>query len=488
MKNLQDELRAQLSRRLMRDNPWWTRGCIPEDFGEMRERLYIEQFYPLVADTSVRRAVILMGPRRVGKTVLIYHSIARLLREKITPQKIIYISIDTPIYSNRSLEELFHLSLQALNTTEWDAEGYYVFFDEIQYLKDWEVHLKSLVDSYRQCKFIASGSAAAALKMKSHESGAGRFSDFALPPLTFYEYIDFKQAHALISLQDELSRCSSIDIHALNQHFFDYINYGGYPEAVFSSRVRDDQTHYIKNDIIDKVLLRDLPSLYGISDIQELNRLFMYIAFHSGSEFSYETLSKEAGMRKETIKKYLTYLEAAFLIKVLNRVDRRAQLMKRVTSFKIYLTTPSLYCALFSPIDPDSAQLGNIIETAVIAQWLQADYGEIYYAAWNRGREKGEVDLVQFDPRTQRVTHCLEIKWSDRYVDKPHDLKSLQRFLEDNPSIANGIVTSKLKQGHTQLKQCDIDFIPTALYAYWVSASIYKKYSKSMSESLLQGM
>lgn len=49
---------------------------------------------------------------------------------------------------------------------------------------------------------------------------------------------------------------------------------------------------------VEKVLLRDLPSLYGISDIQELNKLFLHIAFRSGNEFSYETLSSEAGIKK----------------------------------------------------------------------------------------------------------------------------------------------------------------------------------------------
>ena len=64
-----------------------------------------------------------------------------------------------------------------------------MFYDEVQYLKDWELHLKSLVDTFRSTKFIVSGSAAAALKMKSDESGAGRFHDFSLPPLTFNKYI-----------------------------------------------------------------------------------------------------------------------------------------------------------------------------------------------------------------------------------------------------------------------------------------------------------
>jgi len=63
------------------------------------------------------------------------------------------------------------------------------FFNEIQYLKNWEVHLKAIVDSYPSVKCMVSGSAAAALRMKSLESGAGRFTEFLLPPLTFYEYL-----------------------------------------------------------------------------------------------------------------------------------------------------------------------------------------------------------------------------------------------------------------------------------------------------------
>ncbi|MBS0351440.1 MAG: AAA family ATPase [Proteobacteria bacterium] len=76
----------------------------------------------------------------------------------------------------------------------------YVFFDEIQYLKNWEVHLKNLVDVHRQVKFVASGSAAA-LRRKSQESGAGRFTDFILPPLTFAEYLRLKLEAAFLIVQ-----------------------------------------------------------------------------------------------------------------------------------------------------------------------------------------------------------------------------------------------------------------------------------------------
>ena len=370
MSKFDGQLKGQVLKRMSIDNPWWISGAIAEDYKALPERVYLDEFYPLVSDLSVRRAVILMGPRRVGKTVMIFHTINKLIEAGVNPHKIIYVSIDTPIYNNHSLEDLFYLAKEALKQNG-NNEGYYVFFDEIQYLKDWEVHLKSLVDTYRSTKFVASGSAAAALKMKSNESGAGRFSDFILPPLTFYEYIHLQKLNSIIVDSSSAVPYDTINMDELNRHFMDYINYGGYPEVVFSEKIRSNPGLYIKNDIIDKVLLRDLPSLYGITDIQELNKLFVHIAFRSGNEFSYEKLATESGIKKEVLKRYLEYLEAAFLIKVVNRVDQNAKHLQRVTSFMIYLTNPSLRCALFSPIDSEDDFVGSMVETTIFAQWIQ---------------------------------------------------------------------------------------------------------------------
>ena len=475
MSQLDSQLKEQVIKRMSIDNPWWLSGAIADDYSKMPQRAYNEVFYPMVADTSVRRATILMGPRRVGKTVMIYHTIARLIADGVDPQKIIYLSIDTPIYNNVSLEELFNYARQALKQED-NYDDFFVFYDEIQYLKNWEVHLKSLVDSYRKIKFIASGSAAAALKMKSNESGAGRFTDFMLPPLTFYEFLNLQNLNKIIVERTDktIAPYDSINIDELNRKFIEYINYGGYPEVVFSEKIRENPGQYIKNDIIDKVLLRDLPSLYGITDIQELNKLFVHIAFRSGNEFSYEKLSTEAGIKKEILKKYLEYLEAAFLIKVVNRIDQNAKRMQRVTCFKIYLTNPTLRCALFSPIDDADSSIGGMVETAIFAQWIQGEKSDFYYANWTSGREKGEVDMVWTDPATQKAFSLAEVKWTDRFYENPTELKSLNRFLESNSDIRKIIVTSKTKAGTYDTSHGKILFIPAAIYAYWVSDFLYK--------------
>lgn len=455
--------------RLRYENPWWVSKEIPEAYSAMSKRLYFDLFFPFVKEKSVRRALVLMGPRRVGKTVMLFHSIHQLIEEEVNPQQIFFIGIDNPIYVHLGLEDILNLCKNALNLSH--LEGCYVFFDEIQYLKDWERHLKVLVDTYPDTKFIVSGSAAAALKWHSTESGAGRFTDFMLPPLTFQEYIHLKKMNHLIFNGNieyggkSMPYCLPNDIKALNKEFVHYLNFGGYPEVVLSEKIQSDMGRYVKSDIVDKVLLRDLPSLYGIKDVQELNRFFTYIAYNTGNEFSYETMSKESGIQKETLKKYLEYLESAFLIKVLNKVDINAKRLKRVTSFKVYLTNPSLRTALFSPITETDSEMGNMVETAVLSQWMHREKLDLTYARWKEGRSEGEVDLVLVDDKKYKPLWGVEIKWSNRYFDKPQELKSLIHFCNTN-DFDTALVTSIDKTGVVNLDNLQLTFLPSAVYTY----------------------
>lgn len=472
-------IEKQVLGRLRVDNPWWTENEIPSYIAVMQPRLYLDIFYPLVVDTLVKRAIILMGPRRVGKTVMLFHTIQRLIADGVSPQNIIYISVETPIYNKILLEQLFNLAKQALGKSD-SKEQFYVFFDEIQYLKEWEVNLKSLVDTYHNVKFVASGSAAAELKKRSDESGAGRFTDFSLPPLTFYEYVHMKGYGQLmrpieIEWQNgNIINNTTIDIVKLNQLFIDYINYGGYPEVVFSERIQENPGQFIRHDIIDKVLLRDLPSLYGITDVQELNSLFTMIAYHSGSQFSYEGLSKDSGVKKDTLRKYIQYLEAAFLVKKIRRADDTAKAYRREMLFKLYLTNPSLRCALFQPITDNDEVIGNMVETAVYAQWIPRN-ANIAYANWNEGnKKKGEVDIVGINEAKQKPYWAVEVKWSNRpFANPSSELKSLETFMRTN-QLTHAIVTSISETGKKEMPYGCLQFMPVACYAYTVAENTLK--------------
>jgi uncharacterized protein len=466
--------KEQIIDRIKFENPWWITGQIEEDYNEMPRRLYFDLFAPLAYETDIRRALVLMGPRRVGKTVMLHHLVQDLLKNGVNPQKIVFITIENPIYNNNSLENLFSYSRQASGIT--DPKGWYVIFDEIQYLKEWEVHLKSLVDSYRDTKFIVSGSAAAALKYKSNESGAGRFTDFMLPPLTFNEYIKLKGLEriilpAKINWEGNIQAFyTSTHVEELNKHFLDYINYGGYPEVIFSEKIQQNPGRYIRQDIVDKVLLRDLPSLYGIRDVQELNSFFTTITYNTGNEFSFETLNAQSGVPKILIKKYIEYLEAAFLVKQVKRIDQSGKRFKRENFFKLYLTNPSLRSALFTPLSPHDSLLGNMVETAIYSQWMHSEGFTPWYARW----QNGEVDMIGLSNQNLKPIWALEIKWSNRYFEKPSELKSLVAFCK-KCNLKTALVTSIDKEGVIEYEGIKLQFVPASSYAYTVGKNTLQK-------------
>ena len=456
----------QLLRRIQAENPWWTGGGIDPDLEALNPRAYFELFFPLVADERVRRAVVLMGPRRVGKTVLIHHAIAALLAKGVAARQIAYISVDHPLYNDLGLEQLVDLYRTG---AEPDPEKTaYIFFDEVQYLKDWEIHLKTLVDSERSLRLTVSGSAAAALSLKSRESGAGRFTDFLLPPLTFYEYIELLEETDLLTEVESGGRPLFVakDIDTLNQRFLHYLNFGGYPEVVFSPTIQADPSRFIKSDIIDKVLLRDLPSLYGISDIQELNKLFTTLAFNSANELSLQELSSNSGVAKNTLKRYTEYLEAAFLIKVVHRIDDSAKRFQRARQFKVYLTNPSMRAALFAPVGAGSKEIGALAETAIFAQYFHDEGMQLHYSRWKRG----EVDIVRLNAE-QRPAWAVEVKWSDRSARNPRELKSLLSFCKKN-GLSFAWATSRTIRKAAVVDGIGLTFIPTSEYCYTVGRNI----------------
>ena len=147
----------EVQKRLSFENPWWIAGHgIDPERRNWPRRAYFHSFQKLVRELGVHRAIVLIGPRRVGKTVMLAQTIQTLLDDGVPGTHILQLSLDTPLYSGRSLESMVHIFTE-LHRHPADRQ-LWVFFDEIQYVKDWEVHLKSLVDTFRHIRFVASGS------------------------------------------------------------------------------------------------------------------------------------------------------------------------------------------------------------------------------------------------------------------------------------------------------------------------------------------
>lgn len=456
----------EIRTRLERDNFWWNDpdAEIPE--AKLQRRVYFEPFKALALNFDVRRATILLGPRRVGKTVMVKQLVHEALESGIDRQAILYASIDAPIYSGMSLQKFLDLF-----PPESEKQRRVVIFDEIQYLRNWEVHLKDLVDNTSNTKFIALGSAAAALKLKSKESGAGRFSDFMLPPLTFFEFLKFiGDDEKLIDVLGP-NEFKAKDIEKLNERFIDYLNFGGYPEAVLNDEIRKNPEQFIRNDIIDKVLLKDLPSLYGIEEIQQLNKLFSFLAYNAGAEASLNNISQKSGLTKPTVTRYIEYLQSAFLVMKLPTVDENCNTLQRERNFKIYLNNPSMRAALFAPVkasQPD--KVGHLAESAIFSQWQHSQgFRQLRYARW----KDGEVDIVYLSAQGTKPIWIGEISWSDDIkTNYAHAIRSVAAFLKNHKTVSNAFFTTRTLYAYTDLEKRKAQVLPSALYCYSVGRNI----------------
>lgn len=434
-----------------RANPWWKGGSVG-GFRDLPKRSHFKRLLGLSIQKDPRRALVILGPRRIGKTVLLYQIIDKLMIDGRSPKSLMYVSLDNPVFRLSSLHELLYWGF------EWAGsklEGATVFFDEIQYVEGWEQQLKSLVDSHGETKFIVTGSAAADLQKKSKESGAGRFSDYLLPPLSFFEYIAIKG-------EIEQAPDDSIDLAKLNDLYLEYLNFGGFPESITSPAVRRQPEVYIGQDILDKVLGKDLPSAFGITNPNELQRLFAALAYNTSNEVSLEAISNQSGVSKNEINKYIGFLESAFLIRVIEKTDDTLKRFQRRTHFKIVLTNPSLRSAIFGPVDAESKDLEALAETAVYSQMIihGKRFPAYKYARWNRGGSKGEVDLVHITIRGE-VRGALEIKWSDRFASGQDKPKSLIAFCADN-GLKQAFMTSKAQFSETNYGELKVTHMPTS--------------------------
>lgn len=388
-----------------------------------------------------------MGPRRVGKTVMIRQTIQQLIDDGVDPKSILYCSLETPVYIGLGLEALFRLFCEIHGHAL--MARLYVFFDEVQYLKQWEVHLKSFVDSFTGTKAVASGSAAAALRYASNESGAGRFTDFALPPLNFSEFLEFdadeEGRQKSRALRGEVATLAQSDIEFLNAKFEKFVLFGGFPEPTRASLSAREYERYVGGDILDKVLLRDLPSLYGIDDPLELQRVFTLLALNTGQEVNLEKLSTGSGIAKNTLKKYFQYLEATQLIRRLDRIDRSGHRLKRAVAFKVYLTSASLKTALFGPTQATLPEFGHLVETAVFGELLQSALSlGLGYGRWG----DKEVDFVfEAGPLGPGFIDAIEVKWSNHRSELARAAQHLTSMLDDGRTATATLLTKSIDQG-----------------------------------------
>lgn len=460
-----------LFHRLAFDNPWWEfKETTRVAFKNPPKRVFFPAFYDRMMQCGDGNVLVLAGPLRAGKTVMLRQLVAQLIESGVKPANVFYCSMTTPSYTAADIGVLFEMFCRRYHHGP-NAE-IYVFFDEIQYAKDWEKSLLKLAKMRPKAKIIGAISSGAPAIVSGTKVMDERMEVFILPPLTFLEFLRFRGseeklfgASSAAQTENGSMALEPNALPALNQEFQRYVNFGGFLEGILSGKDGVPAPAFVRDGVADRVLHKDLASLSGVNDPQELNRLFGLLAFNTGREVSMDDLAKATGIAKNTLRKYLDYLEQAFLIRRINRVDRDGKKFQRQVFFKVYLTSPCLYAALFAPVPPSDQSFHRLAETALVSQWLgSAAIENLYYASW-RG---GEIDLLTLHPETGKPDHVYDLDWSNAYVRTETRPDQMVNFIrENNPEATSYVLTGSVARSAT-MKGINLTLAPVALYSYWI--------------------
>lgn len=209
--------------------------------------------------------------------------------------------------------------------------------------------------------------------------------------------------------------------------------------------------------------------------------LFTALAYNTANEVSLDKLAQRAGVAKNTLKRYLTYLEAAFLVKRVHRIDHNARKFQRATLFKVYLTNPSLRAALFSPMSANESDMGAMVETAVFSQWFHDGSENLHYARW----KEGEVDLIHVDGAGDPRWAC-EVKWSDRFGAQSAELRNLIMFCKTH-NLHEALVTTRSERSQETVDGVAITCIPASLYCYQTGYNLVRGHDEVSLHRRLPG-
>lgn len=350
------------------------------------------------------KAILIFGARRVGKTILMKQILMK------ANSKVLFMN-------GEDLDTLSLLESQSVSNYKRLLNGIEILaIDEAQNIPDIGQKLKLIVDEVSGIKVIASGSSSFDLLNKAGEPLVGRSSQFLLFPFS----------------QNELTEKENVlQVH---QNLEERIVYGYYPEVVLMNDL-GQKKDYLKN-IVNSYLLKDILVLDGLKNSKKMLELLKLIAFQIGSEVSYDELSRQLGLSRNTVEKYLDLLSKVFVIYKLGAFSRN--LRKEVSKAgKWYFYDTGIRNAIISNFSLLSQRLdnGQLWENYLINERIKQNFyfnQDKSFYFW-RTYDGQEIDLIEVE---NGKLNAFEFKWGEK-------LPRVPRAFADNYSEATYQVVNK---------------------------------------------
>lgn len=364
----------------------------------VKRELWLKKIRPFYENELIK---VLIGIRRSGKSIILKQIQDELLTNGVDSDHIIFINFEDLDFSFIKNETDLHSYIKPQIV---DDKKYYLFFDEIQNVKNFEKVLNSLRATQNVSIFIT-GSNANLLSGELATLLAGRYVTFKIMPFTFAECLQIQN----------ISNPTDSDL-------MNYLKFGGMPQRFYLSTESEIKTFL--SDLYDSIVLKDIISRYKVKNVELLDRIINYLASTSSQIFSASSINnffKNEGREcsKETLYNYLSYVVQSCVVNKAKRYDISGK--KTLSTLEKYYLADTGFANLHSLKFDIGAMLENVVYNELITRGYEIQVGvtsnsEIDFIATKDGqREYYQVAYILHDENTIKREFGVYQKVKDNF-------------------------------------------------------------------------
>ena len=337
---------------------------------------------------------IIVGVRRSGKSVLMMQIIDELKEKGINEDHIIYINFEDYDYTDYTKPKEFN---KYIKDKIKDNDKYYLLFDEIQNVEDFEKVINSFRVTMNVSIFIT-GSNSKVLSGDLSTHLAGRYINIKMMPFTFSEYLELQNSQGIIKDKDEA--------------FLEYVEWGGMPQ-IYNSTSIQERKMYLR-DVYNTVILKDIVERNNIKDVNLLNRVIQFMMENIGGVISANSITKflkndNVITSVDTVLNYIEYINNSMIASKTSRYNIRGKSVMTLLE-KYYVVDLGLLQLKSSPIEKKvGGRLENIVYNELIARGYDVYIGKT---------DNGEIDFVVDDFGDRFYIQVADYLSSDEVVER----------------------------------------------------------------------
>lgn len=416
---------------ILNDWNFWRKDL---DAGILRET-YLNRLLEFIKSEKI---ISIVGVRRSGKSTLIRQMAKELIDKGAPRSDTLIINFEEPQFEGVNLNFLIKAYQSYLEIIKPQGKPF-LFLDEIQNVKNWERFVRG-INEKKEAYLVVSGSSSKLLSKELASILTGRQLYFEVMPLSFKEFLNFKD------IEVKNRRDMVLSALEIKRAFREYLQFGGFPEVTLSKN--EEFKKRVLLSYYQDIMNRDLVQRFKVRKIDQLRTLLQFYLTNISSPISFNSISRFIKLPVETIRRFSSYIEISNLIFFVKRFSFSVKEQEN-SARKVYSIDPGLHNAIGLKFSGD---IGKLAENTVALKLRELQRGsplnEFFY--WKNHHGDKEVNFVVKEG--QEVKTLIQVCWdiSDEKTRKRETsglLKAMEEF-----DLKEGLVLTEDYEGEEKIK------------------------------------